>query len=157
MGHEIGLMIEIKNIRKSFGDKTVIQDVSAIMQPGQCNLIIGTSGSGKTVLMKCMVGLLRPDSGRVQVRGQDLWAMNDAERREFRLRHFGFIFQGYNLFPALTARLTWRPAARNATLSSVTRKAPALGAPSCQAHVRRDQSAASRRITPARDNSGSRG
>jgi len=58
-------MIEIKNIRKSFGDRTVIQDVSAVMQPGQCNLIIGTSGSGKTVLMKCMVGLLTPDSGEV--------------------------------------------------------------------------------------------
>ena len=54
-------MIEVKNIKKSFGDKTVIDDVSAVMKAGQCNLIIGASGSGKTVLMKCMVGLFEPD------------------------------------------------------------------------------------------------
>ena len=54
-------MIEVKNIKKSFVDKVVIEDVSATMKAGQCNLIIGTSGSGKTVLMKCMVGLFEPD------------------------------------------------------------------------------------------------
>ena len=55
-------MIEVKNIKKSFADKVVIQDVTATMKAGQCNLIIGSSGSGKTVLMKCMVGLFTPDS-----------------------------------------------------------------------------------------------
>ena len=58
-------MIEIKNIQKSFGDKVIIDDISAVMQTGKCNLIIGTSGSGKTVLTKCMIGLFKPDSGDV--------------------------------------------------------------------------------------------
>ena len=56
-------MIEIKNIHKGFGDRTVIEDVSATLETGKCNLIIGASGSGKTVLMKCLVGLFEPDSG----------------------------------------------------------------------------------------------
>jgi len=56
-------MIEVKNIKKSFDDKPVILDVSAVMKAGQCNLIIGASGSGKTVLMKCIVGLFVPDAG----------------------------------------------------------------------------------------------
>ncbi|HRF17167.1 MAG TPA: ATP-binding cassette domain-containing protein, partial [Chitinophagaceae bacterium] len=67
-------MIEVKNIQKSFGDKTVIHDVSAVMKAGQCNLIIGSSGSGKTVLMKCMVGLFEPDKGEVLYSGQNFTA-----------------------------------------------------------------------------------
>ena len=63
-------MIEVKNIKKSFGDKVVIDDVSATMEAGQCNLIIGASGSGKTVLMKCMVGLFEPDSGEILYNGE---------------------------------------------------------------------------------------
>ena len=58
-------MIEVKNIKKSFDGKVVIEDVSTVMKAGQCNLIIGTSGSGKTVLQKCIVGLFEPDSGEV--------------------------------------------------------------------------------------------
>ena len=54
-------MIEVKNIRKGFGDKIVIDGVSAVMEPGKCNLIIGSSGSGKTVFMKCLIGLFQPD------------------------------------------------------------------------------------------------
>jgi phospholipid/cholesterol/gamma-HCH transport system ATP-binding protein len=69
-------MIEVKNVKKSFADKVVIQDVSATMKAGQCNLIIGSSGSGKTVLMKCMVGLFVPDSGEVLYSGKDFTAMN---------------------------------------------------------------------------------
>src|SRR5262249_15351301 len=71
---------------------------------GQLALVMGPSGSGKSTLLAVLSGLLTPDSGQVFVRGQDLWAMSDAQRREFRLRHFGFIFQGFNLFPELTAR-----------------------------------------------------
>ena len=63
-------MIEVKNIHKSFGEITVIEDVSAVMQAGQCNLIIGSSGSGKTVLMKCMVGLFEPDGGEILYDGK---------------------------------------------------------------------------------------
>ncbi len=94
-------MIEVKNIKKSFGDKTVIQDVSAVMKSGQCNLIIGSSGSGKTVLMKCIVGLFEPDAGQVLYHGQDFTAMNSDEKTEVR-KEIGMLFQGSALFDSLT-------------------------------------------------------
>ena len=94
-------MIEIKNIQKSFGDNPVIQGVSAVMKPGQCNLIIGTSGSGKTVLMKCMVGLFQPDSGQVLYDGKDFTNMRSEERTEVR-KEIGMLFQGSALFDSLT-------------------------------------------------------
>ncbi|HMU45788.1 MAG TPA: ATP-binding cassette domain-containing protein [Chitinophagaceae bacterium] len=94
-------MIEVKNIQKSFGDKIVIQDVSAVMKPGQCNLIIGSSGSGKTVLMKCMVGLFNPDHGQVLYQGQDFTAMNPFDKSEIR-KEIGMLFQGSALFDSLT-------------------------------------------------------
>jgi phospholipid/cholesterol/gamma-HCH transport system ATP-binding protein len=90
-------MIEVKNIRKSFGDKTVIDDVSAVMKAGQCNLIIGTSGSGKTVLMKCMVGLFEPDSGDVLYNGQNFTAMKGVDKTDIR-KEIGMLFQGSALF-----------------------------------------------------------
>ncbi|HEY2721962.1 MAG TPA: ATP-binding cassette domain-containing protein [Chitinophagaceae bacterium] len=94
-------MIEIKNIKKSFGNRTVIEDVSAIMKPGQCNLIIGTSGSGKTVLMKCMVGLFDPDEGEVLYDGRDFTNMKSSEKTEVR-KQIGMLFQGSALFDSLT-------------------------------------------------------
>lgn len=94
-------MIEVKNIRKSFGDRTVIQEVSAVMNPGQCNLIIGASGSGKTVLMKCMVGLLHPDKGEVLYDGKDFTNMTGDEKTEIR-KEIGMLFQGSALFDSLT-------------------------------------------------------
>ena len=94
-------MIEVKNIQKKFGDKVVINDVSATMEAGKCNLIIGTSGSGKTVLMKCMVGLFVPDSGHVLYNGEDFNQMNDEERIDIR-KEIGMLFQGSALFDSLT-------------------------------------------------------
>ena len=94
-------MIEVKNIQKSFGDKTVIHDVSAVMKAGQCNLIIGSSGSGKTVLMKCMVGLFEPDKGEVLYSGQNFTAMKGEEKTEIR-KEIGMLFQGSALFDSLT-------------------------------------------------------
>lgn len=94
-------MIEVRNIEKSFDDKAVIQDVSAVMKAGQCNLIIGTSGSGKTVLMKCMVGLFEPDKGNVLYNGQDFTTMNREEKTEIR-KEIGMLFQGSALFDSLT-------------------------------------------------------
>ncbi|MBS1599667.1 MAG: ATP-binding cassette domain-containing protein [Bacteroidetes bacterium] len=94
-------MIEVKNIRKGFGDKTVIDDVSAVMQTGKCNLIIGASGSGKTVLMKCMVGLFVPDSGEIHYGGQNFLTMNTDERKEIR-QQIGMLFQGSALFDSMT-------------------------------------------------------
>jgi len=81
-----------------------LRDVGLDLAPGEVGLIMGPSGSGKSTLLAALGGLMRPDSGRVRVLGQDLWGLDDAARKQFRLRHFGFIFQGHNLFPALTAR-----------------------------------------------------
>ena len=94
-------MIEVKNIKKTFGDKTIIQDVSSTMKAGQCNLIIGSSGSGKTVLMKCMVGLFEPDSGEVLYSGQNFTAMKGQDKTEIR-KEIGMLFQGSALFDSQT-------------------------------------------------------
>lgn len=93
-------MIEAKNIRKSFGEKVVLEDVSAVMETGKTNLIIGSSGSGKTVLMKCMIGLFKPDSGQILYEGQDLTAMDDKELKEVRTQ-IGMLFQGSALFDSM--------------------------------------------------------
>lgn len=94
-------MIEVRNLRKSFGTNTVLNDVSVQMQPGKCNLIIGASGSGKTVFMKCLVGLLQPDSGEILYQGQDLITMSPAEKKEIR-KQIGMLFQGSALFDSQT-------------------------------------------------------
>ncbi|MCC7401264.1 MAG: ATP-binding cassette domain-containing protein [Chitinophagaceae bacterium] len=94
-------MIEVRNIKKAFGGKTVIEDVSAVMKTGQCNLIIGASGSGKTVLMKCIVGLFEPDSGEILYNGKSFTAMKHEERTEVR-KEIGMLFQGGALFDSLT-------------------------------------------------------
>src|SRR5262245_43169158 len=81
-----------------------LDDVSLSICKGQVSLLMGPSGSGKSTLLAVLSGLLSPTAGRVTALGEDLWAMSDAQRERFRLRHCGFIFQGYNLFAALTAR-----------------------------------------------------
>ena len=94
-------MIEVKNIKKGFGEKTVIDDVSAVMEAGKCNLIIGASGSGKTVFMKCIVGLFVPDSGEILYQGQNFIEMNTEEKKSIR-QEIGMLFQGSALFDSLT-------------------------------------------------------
>ncbi len=94
-------MIEIKNIIKGFADKTVINDVSAVFETGKCNLIIGASGSGKTVLMKCLVGLFEPDSGTIKYDGDSFTEMNDEQRKAIR-QQIGMLFQGSALFDSMT-------------------------------------------------------
>jgi putative ABC transport system ATP-binding protein len=81
-----------------------LRDVSLELQSGRFALLMGPSGSGKSTLLAILSGLMRPSVGRVLARGQDLWQLSEKARRDFRLRHCAFIFQGYNLFPALTAR-----------------------------------------------------
>src|SRR5213078_2830825 len=71
---------------------------------GQIALLMGPSGSGKSTMLAILSGLLHPDEGKALALGQDLWAMNEAQREAFRLKNCGFIFQGYNLFAALSAR-----------------------------------------------------
>lgn len=94
-------MIEVKNLRKGFGDKIVINDVSAIMHDGKCNLIIGTSGSGKTVLMKCLIGLFQPDSGEILYNGKPFLTMTEEDKKDIR-KEIGMLFQGSALFDSLT-------------------------------------------------------
>jgi phospholipid/cholesterol/gamma-HCH transport system ATP-binding protein len=94
-------MIEIKHVKKGFGEKMVINDVSAVMETGKCNLIIGASGSGKTVMMKCIVGLLEPDSGDIIYDEQNFTAMSVREKKAMR-QQIGMLFQGSALFDSMT-------------------------------------------------------
>ena len=94
-------MIEIKNLCKSFEEKEVLKNISATFENGRTNLIIGQSGSGKTVLMKNLVGLLDPTSGQVLYDGRDFVAMSKREKIELR-REMGMIFQSAALFDSMT-------------------------------------------------------
>ena len=94
-------MIEIKNITKSFGEKIILQDVSATMQTGKCNLIIGASGSGKSVLTKVMVGLFEPDGGEVLYDDANMTSLQQNKRKELR-QQIGMLFQGSALFDSMT-------------------------------------------------------
>jgi len=94
-------MIDVKHIRKSFGEKVILQDISSTMQTGKCNLIIGTSGSGKTVFMKILIGLYPPDSGEICYDGVDMVKMSDEERKQLR-QQIGMLFQGSALFDSQT-------------------------------------------------------
>jgi len=94
-------MIELKNIKKGFGDKVILKDVSAVMETGKTNLIIGTSGSGKTVLQKCMVGLFEVDHGDIIYDGKSFTTMSEEERKELR-QQIGMLFQGSALFDSKT-------------------------------------------------------
>jgi putative ABC transport system ATP-binding protein len=97
-----------RHLRRSFGtgeaEAIALNDVSLDLHPGHINLLMGPSGSGKSTLLAVLSGLLHPDAGKVVALEQDLWAMSETQREQFRLRHCGFIFQGYNLFAALNAR-----------------------------------------------------
>lgn len=94
-------MIEIKNIKKNFGSHQVLKGISATFESGKCNLIIGKSGSGKTVTLKCMVGLLEPDEGYILFDGRNITKMRFEERTEVR-REIGMLFQGTALFDSMT-------------------------------------------------------
>ncbi|MBP5771442.1 MAG: ATP-binding cassette domain-containing protein [Bacteroidaceae bacterium] len=94
-------MIEIRSLYKSFEDKEVLRDISALFAEGQTNLIIGQSGSGKTVLMKCIVGLLTPTSGKILYDERDFVSMNKHARALLR-REMGMIFQSAALFDSMT-------------------------------------------------------
>ena len=82
---------------------TVLDDAAFWARSGEITLVMGPSGSGKSTLIAVLSGLLRPDAGRVTALGADLWTLRPAEIDRFRLANCGFIFQGFNLFPALTA------------------------------------------------------
>ncbi len=93
-------MIELKHISKRFGDRNILSDVSSVFGKGQVNLVIGGSGSGKTVLMKCMVGLLEVDEGEILYDNRNFSSLDFKERTPFR-KEIGMVFQGGALFDSL--------------------------------------------------------
>lgn len=94
-------MIEVRNISKSFGEKQVLKDVSLIAEQGKTTLVIGGSGHGKTILMKCIVGLEEVDSGGVFYDDRNFSEMNTKQRKDIR-KEMGMLFQGAALFDSLS-------------------------------------------------------
>ena len=94
-------MIEVKHVNKAFAGKSVLTDVSSVFEQGKVNMIIGQSGSGKSVLAKCIVGLHEVDSGQILFDGKDFSSMNRVQRTEVR-KEIGMLFQGSALFDSMT-------------------------------------------------------
>lgn len=94
-------MIQVENVTKSFDGKTILHDVSCEFYTGKTNLIIGQSGSGKTVLMKSIVGLVTPEKGHIYFDGRDLMTMDSHQSKELR-KEIGMLFQGSALFDSET-------------------------------------------------------
>ncbi|HEX3405750.1 MAG TPA: ABC transporter ATP-binding protein [Caulobacteraceae bacterium] len=93
----------VKRFKTGRTHATVLREVYFEAEAGHVTMVMGPSGSGKSTLIAALSGLLRPDSGKVAVLGQELWRLPAGKIDRFRLDHCGFIFQGFNLFPALTA------------------------------------------------------
>ncbi len=91
-------LLQVDNIKKSFGGTEVLKDISFSLDRGQVLTIIGSSGSGKTTLLRCLNFLENPDSGSIRVDGQELLRRSEEEIRKNRL-HFGLVFQNFQLFP----------------------------------------------------------
>ena len=94
-------MIEVKNIEKSFGESKILKGISTVFETGKTNLIIGQSGSGKTVLLKSLLGIHRPEVGTIEFDGRVYGNLDDEERRELRTE-IGMVFQGSALFDSMT-------------------------------------------------------
>ncbi|CAM3880336.1 ABC transporter ATP-binding protein [Flavobacterium branchiophilum NBRC 15030 = ATCC 35035] len=94
-------MIEVKNVEKSFGEYKILKGVSTVFETGKTNLIIGQSGSGKTVLLKSLLGIHTPEVGTIAFDGRIYSELDDAERRALRTE-IGMVFQGSALFDSMT-------------------------------------------------------
>ncbi|MEA3490071.1 MAG: ABC transporter ATP-binding protein [Candidatus Omnitrophota bacterium] len=94
-------MIELKNVYKAFGDHQVLEDLNLTINTGESMVIIGRSGCGKSVLLKHIIGLMRPDSGNVEIDGTDITRLNSRELNQVRM-NFGMLFQGAALFDSLS-------------------------------------------------------
>ena len=94
-------MITVKNLYKEFDGRDVLNDISITYKPGDCSLIIGASGSGKTVLLKCLVGLFQPEKGEIWYDKKLFTSMNLEQKKELR-REIGMLFQGSALFDFAT-------------------------------------------------------
>jgi putative ABC transport system ATP-binding protein len=99
--------IEAVGLSRTYGSgdaaRAVLSNLSLRLWPGELTLLIGASGSGKSTLLAAIGGLLRPQTGSVKVLRTGIWSLSDTELERFRFAHFGFVFQGFNLFPALNA------------------------------------------------------
>ncbi len=99
--------IRINNVKRTYVSGKIVNNVlkgnTFDLYPGKLTLIMGPSGSGKSTLLSVISGLLEPDSGTVHINDTDIWQLAPREIEKFRLDHFGFIFQGFNLFASLTA------------------------------------------------------
>ena len=93
-------MIEAINIHKRFGEEEILKGISAKFERGKTNLIIGQSGSGKTVFLKCLIGLFAPNEGEICFDGKSILKMDDEEKRDLR-EHIGMLFQGGALFDSM--------------------------------------------------------
>ncbi len=94
-------MIVVENLKKSFGDTVILKGISTTFEKGKTNLIIGQSGSGKTVFLKCLLGLFTPDSGTISYDGQIYSELSSSEKRDLRA-DMGMVFQGGALFDSMT-------------------------------------------------------
>lgn len=94
-------MVEVKNLSKYFGDRRVLNNICTEFYEGKVNLIIGRSGSGKTVLMKCLIGLLSPEEGDILYSGRNFNQLSDEEKKRLRAE-VGMVFQGSALFDSMT-------------------------------------------------------
>lgn len=94
-------MIKVENVHKSFGDEEILKGITTEFDKGKTNLIIGQSGSGKTVLLKCLIGLFKPDQGKIYYEDKAIQNMDDEEQRKLR-EEIGMLFQGGALFDSMT-------------------------------------------------------
>ena len=94
-------MIQVKSLRKNFGEREVLKGIDATFEAGKTNLVIGRSGAGKSVFVKCMIGLIRPDQGEILYDGRNLITMTKPELLRLR-REIGMLFQGSALFDSMT-------------------------------------------------------
>ncbi len=97
------MLVEVKNVFKSFGDLIVLDDISFNVDKGENFVVFGRSGTGKSVLLKCMVGLLEPDSGEIKINGKSVLNITIDELNEVR-KQIGFLFQGSALYDSMTVR-----------------------------------------------------
>lgn len=131
------MTVEIKNLYKAFEDNVVLDDVSLKIKEGENFVVFGRSGTGKSVLLKCIVGLLVPDEGEIFIDGVDILKMSPKEMNKIRKR-IGFVFQGSALYDSMTVRenlefplvrnFDFSPAEREEKIKTVLEKVDLLGA-----------------------------
>jgi phospholipid/cholesterol/gamma-HCH transport system ATP-binding protein len=115
------MRVEIKNLFKSFGDNVVLDGVSLSIKEGENFVVFGRSGTGKSVLLKCIVGLLVPDSGEIDIDGNNILKMTEKQLNKIR-KNIGFVFQGSALYDSMTVRENLEfPLLRNFDFSSKER------------------------------------